>query len=626
MDPLSLIKYSLPVPQPILIKPKLCSCKKCTSLTNTKENKTNVKIPEQKNLRHQKHSHRRSSWKKKENQTERKRLREENKNNHAKTEAKLERKHGHHHHVPKYVITMRQTVHQLNPAMPPTVLQTYNGEVGPLLLDVIRNQPIQIKWRNRLPKVPLLPVDYSMHGADPRHPAVRTSVHMHGGEQSAANDGHPLAWFTPGESRTLFYPLPQQPTFLFFHDHADAITRLNVRAGLFNGVMIIRQPDVEEPLNLPSGEFETAFAIADTSYNADGQSIFVNFGVGDILQTNGLPWPYMNIQPRKYRFRLLNASAYRTIQLRLSYTPLPTGPKGPGFWLIATDGGYIASPVLLNDPLSLNPLLLTLMPAERVTVIIDFAGIPVGTDIFLINTGEFDGSGPPDPTTVGQVMKFTIVPLVAPDTSAIAVVANFVPLSLVDVVKTRQINILYTAFNDMFLFNNIMFGQPCVTFPVLYTTEIWEFVNAGFFVTHPLHLHLTQFVLLNRQAFDKPAFLAAYNAVNAGIPFGEGQIEVSVTPFLVGPVILPQPQEISWKDVISSPLDFVTRIVVRWAPQENGTRYPFDPTLAPGYVFHCHQVCELSFFCFLALCLFSFFVCAYFPTRLDNRTCTRTRE
>jgi FtsP/CotA-like multicopper oxidase with cupredoxin domain len=161
------------------------------------------------------------------------------------------------------------------------------------------------------------------------------------------------------------------------------------------------------------------------------------------------------------------------------------------------------------------------------------------------------------------------------------------------------------------------------------TTEIWEIINLTA-DAHPIHLHLVQFQLMNRQAFDVAKYMAAYNAAFLGggydhmtglaypagvyipgfgppLTYGTGGV-VGGNPdinalagkrsaYLQGQPIPPLPQEAGWKDTVVMYPGQVTRIVVRWAPTEipastapDAASFPFDPNGGHGYVWHCHIV------------------------------------
>jgi spore coat protein A, manganese oxidase len=147
--------------------------------------------------------------------------------------------------------------------------------------------------------------------------------------------------------------------------------------------------------------------------------------------------------------------------------------------------------------------------------------------------------------------------------------------------------------------------------PRVGSTELWEIINLTD-DAHPIHLHLVQFQLLNRQKIAGDRYLKAWSAAFSGgalIPgFGPPRAynnpnadfaiggNLAVSAFLRGPRLRPEPNEAGWKDPITSLPDQVTRIIVRWAPQHVPVHavspgvnlYPFDPTTGPGYVWHCH--------------------------------------
>lgn len=168
--------------------------------------------------------------------------------------------------------------------------------------------------------------------------------------------------------------------------------------------------------------------------------------------------------------------------------------------------------------------------------------------------------------------------------------------------------------------------------PVEGETEIWEIVNLTA-DAHPMHLHLVQFQLLNRQNFDVAKYTAAYAAAfpgggfdpMTGQPYPAGVYIPAFGPplnyytgnpralggnpdiaavdrkgkplYLKGSPIPPLPQEAGWKDTVIVYPGQVTRLVVRWAPTglpadtpASNAFFPFDPNGGYGYVWHCHIV------------------------------------
>ncbi len=122
---------------------------------------------------------------------------------------------------------------------------------------------------------------------------------------------------------------------------------------------------------------------------------------------------------------------------------------------------------------------------------------------------------------------------------------------------------------------------------VVGTTEDWMIVNPTDTV-HQIHLHLVQFQIVQRQAFNITAYMAEWTALNGEPPLDHPTINVpSLDPYLLGPPISPAPNEQGWKDTVQVYSGEVTVIRIRFA-QQDGSAFPFDATAGPGYVWHCH--------------------------------------
>ena len=122
---------------------------------------------------------------------------------------------------------------------------------------------------------------------------------------------------------------------------------------------------------------------------------------------------------------------------------------------------------------------------------------------------------------------------------------------------------------------------------VVGTTEDWVLVNPTDSV-HQIHLHLIQFQIVQRQAFNTTAYMAEWAALNGKPPLVHPTINVpSLDPYLIGQPIPPAPNEQGWKDTVQTYPGEVTTIRIRFA-QQDGTPFPFDATVGPGYVWHCH--------------------------------------
>ena len=463
---------------------------------------------------------------------------------------------------PYYEMKMEEFEQRLHRDLPPTKVWGYNRQVPGPLIEANKGEPIQVKWMNNLPAKHFLPVDTSFHAHE--MPEVRTVTHLHGSETPQPSDGYPEAWFTkdfeevgPFFEREVYeYPNHQRATMLWYHDHAMGLTRLNNYAGLA-GAYIIRDK-WEASLNLPKKEYEIPLMIQDRSFNPDGSLFYpqqpddaaenlpnpsiVPAFIGDTLLVNGKVWPYLEVEPRKYRFRILNASNTRSYQLQLG--------AGLSFYQIGTDGGLMRRPVKLET--------IPMQPAERIDVIIDFTNMK-GKELILINNlGE--NASPDDETN--QVMKFKVTkPLSGEDTSVIPkILSDFRSLKHNKITSNRIVKLVGSSDEfgrPLLLLNNKKWHDPVEITPELGSTEIWTFMNTTTF-THPMHIHLIQFQILERQPFD----LERYNE--------DGQI------IFTGPPKPPEPHERGWKDTVAAPAGQMTRVIGKYAPY------------AGHYVYHCH--------------------------------------
>lgn len=273
--------------------------------------------------------------------------------------------------------------------------------------EAIQGIPVQVKWVNNLvdaqgkPLSYMLPVDPTLHWANPTnmpmdmtqanapafppgYPEAQTPVpivtHLHGGEVESTSDGNPNGWWTAdGEHGSAYttavqtdanaavyiYPNAQQPTTLWYHDHALGLTRLNVLSGLAGFYIIRNASDPVEKL-LPNGEYEMPLAIQDRSFLTDGSLYYPTEGVkptvhpywqssflGNTILVNGEAWPNMNVKQGQYRFRILDGSNSRFYQMSFS--------NGMSFTQIGTDGGFLKAPVQLTSKL--------IAPAERIDIL-----------------------------------------------------------------------------------------------------------------------------------------------------------------------------------------------------------------------------------------------------------------
>ena len=495
-----------------------------------------------------------------------------------------------------------------------------------------KNIPVMVKWINRLIGPHLFAVDPTLHWANPNNmsmdppmpwpkfppgfPQAQRPVpivtHLHGGEVPSIYDGHPEAWFTyNGRKGSAFatslytYPNKQEPTTLWYHDHALGITRLNVYAGLA-GFYLLRDSDNckndnshGEKLILPVDKYEIPIAIQDRSFNTDGSFAFNNVGInpdihpywvpeffGDTIMVNGKVWPNLDVDRHQYRFRLLNGSNARFYNLTMS--------NGMKFIQIGSDGGFLPKPVELSS--------LLIAPGERADILIDFSGIAPGTLITLLNDANapFPIGDAPDPNTTGQIMQFTVPakayatvkPPKLPD--KLNCIPTLIPDSLQRILTLNEV-MGPNGTPVTVLLNGLKWSAPITELPIVGSTEEWVIANLTA-DTHPIHLHLVQFQLFNRQNFNAMEYMSKWEEINGIPPLDHPTVILPIESYLDGAPIEPDDNEKGWKDTIKMNPNQVTRILVRFAPQDvapsnvkpGENLYSFNPTLGPGYVWHCH--------------------------------------
>jgi FtsP/CotA-like multicopper oxidase with cupredoxin domain len=145
------------------------------------------------------------------------------------------------------------------------------------------------------------------------------------------------------------------------------------------------------------------------------------------------------------------------------------------------------------------------------------------------------------------------------------------------------------------LLNGQMWSDPITELPRVGSTQDWWIVNLTM-DTHPIHLHLVQFQLLDRQNFNVGEYKKIRDANNGMLSLNDPVADLPIEPYLLEEPIDPDENEKGWKDTLRMNPNQITRIRVRFAPQDiplncsepGKNYYPFDPSFGPGYVWHCH--------------------------------------
>jgi spore coat protein A, manganese oxidase len=470
-------------------------------------------------------------------------------------------------------VRMVEFKQKLHSQLPPTKLWGYEGQYPGPIFETYKHKPIEVQWENHLPDSHIFVIDSHIHGAMPPAPAVRTVPHLHGSRSSSESDGLPEKWFVPGQTAHYSYPNGQQAATLWYHDHAVGITRLNVYAGL-SGFYLLRD-DEERSMGLPSDEYEIPLLLQDRSLDDDGQLVYspthedgvkLPPGVwgpeffGDIPVVNGAIFPYLNVEPRPYRLRVLNGMNSRFLNLYFNLAKHPTDiPALVPFHQIGTDGGFLPKPAPLTR--------LLMGPAERADLIIDFTGLD-GKTVTLSNNGSapYPGwdmmvmhhaqlyewmqfrvtlprAGDAKPASAVQTIGFSKL-----DESASVATRDFVLSERLDA-QGRSLGVRI---------NEKGYDDPVTEIVKLDSVEKWRFINTTD-DAHPMHLHLVQFQILHRQGFDIAA------------------LQNGTLRFLGSPRP-PAANEAGWKDTaIVNPRDVLT-IIVRFEG------------FTGRYVFHCHML------------------------------------
>ncbi|MGB6686989.1 MAG: multicopper oxidase domain-containing protein, partial [Terracidiphilus sp.] len=268
--------------------------------------------------------------------------------------------------LPFYRMAMSEFESRVHRDLAPTRQWGFNGASPGPLIEVRSGEGVLVEWANELPERHLFTIDHNLHGAERDKPEVRSVVHLHGAKVPPESDGYPENWFVKGKSSVCYYPNRQDACMLWYHDHAMGINRLNIYAGLM-GLYVIRD-DAEDALGLPRGEREIPLVVCDRVFLPDGQLSYEVSPVpdapwvpevyGNTKLVNGKLFPYLDVEPALYRFRVLNGSNAQFLDLSLS--------NGQSISQIGTDQGLLPAPVAAK--------IVSVAPGERVDMVIDFGG------------------------------------------------------------------------------------------------------------------------------------------------------------------------------------------------------------------------------------------------------------
>ncbi|KAJ4300954.1 hypothetical protein N0V90_003043 [Kalmusia sp. IMI 367209] len=330
------------------------------------------------------------------------------------------------------------------------------------------------------------------------------SVHLHGSPSRAPFDGWAADITNPGQYKDYYYPNFQSARMLWYHDHALHFTAENAYFGQA-GVYLITD-SAEDALGLPSGYGQQDIPLVLTSkqYNSDG-TLKSTAGEdtsfwGDVIHVNGQPWPFFNVQPRKYRFRFLNAAVSRNFDV-FFVKSTATNTKIP-FKVIASDAGLLQAPVQTSD--------LKVAVAERYEVVFDFSQY-AGQTIFLRNIQDAGGIAVDEEyENTDKIMKFVVSSTPVSDASTVPASLRNVPFPPAS--SGIDHHFRFHRSNGEWQINNVGFADAANR--VLASVprgkvEIWELENSSGGWTHPIHVHLVDFKVLQRNGRGVEAYESA---------------------------------------------------------------------------------------------------------------------
>ena len=423
---------------------------------------------------------------------------------------------------------------------------------------------------------------------------------------------------------TFQYPNKQRASTIWYHDHTLGMTRLNVYAGPA-GFFIIRGGPDDNVLDSRFGTsavlpgpapkandkfppnktyYEIPLAIQDRSFDGNGQLFYPNTreffdGIagpyipdtdiapmwnpeffGNMMMVNGNTWPFLNVEQRRYRFRVLNGCNSRFLILDFNAIP------GVEVWQIGNEGGFLAAPVNMTAA-SGNRVLMG--PAERADLIVDFTNVPVGNYV-LGNVGPDEPFGggvpvvdftPADPGSTGQIMEFRVGPAMGTDPTTppqFLQLPAVAPLPMPDVTRQLALNEVMSMYFDgpaEALLGRVdgdgspiaphgehagdLWMDPVTENPAVGAVEDWIMYNFTA-DAHPMHIHEVTFEVIERQPL---------------VTNVDGETEAPARPD--GPPQPPEAWESGRKDT-----------VIAYPGQATRVRMKFD---VPGqYVWHCHIV------------------------------------
>jgi FtsP/CotA-like multicopper oxidase with cupredoxin domain len=359
-------------------------------------------------------------------------------------------------------------------------------------------------------------------------PSVTT--HLHNAHNPSESDGNPCDFYDIGHFCDQYYPnvlagfnstnkpngdINESLSTLWYHDHRVDFTSQNTYKGLVGYYLLFNQFDTGNEstgFRLPSfPQFDIPLVFADKIYDpTSGELAFdlmsLDGILGDKFLVNGQIQPFLSVEPRRYRFRMLDTGPSRFYEFYL--TNLSNLGAVNNFWVIANDGNLLPAPVQVQS--------VRIGVAERVDIIIDFSQY-AGQTIHLenrlnqlngmgpVNAGQCtDANGNPEPTILaaGQgnlLLQFRVSSKAVKDGSANPATQTFYQLPSTNATPRITRTFKFDRLNGQWSVNGQFMDCGTFRFQVQQNSvENWILFNATGDWTHPVHIHLEEHQILSR--------------------------------------------------------------------------------------------------------------------------------
>lgn len=354
------------------------------------------------------------------------------------------------------------------------------------------------------------------------------STHLHNFHSAPESDGGPLMFFDRGRYMDHHYPMypaggdPREVLGqLWYHDHRPDFTAQNTYKGLVGNFLAYDKLDSgreHDPypgaFRLPGGWHDVVLAVSDKQFDPVTHKLeFDPFNLdgflGEHAVVNGAVTPYMKVQRRKYRFRIVvngpsRIFTFKTCEVGGDGRECESDEAATDLVLIGNDGNLLNAPVTVDN--------VTISPAERYDVVIDFSKFKRGDRINLMNIADqTSGKGrtgvfaPMTSAYAMKVLQFRVVGGPVPDPSRIPAVMREKPT-----IPESEV-----ACERTFIFDNqaggwTINGQLFNFLPRFQvkqgTAERWTLVNASRDWEHPLHIHLEEHQFEERDGATPPDY------------------------------------------------------------------------------------------------------------------------